>query len=599
MSWTKVLPPHFLAARETALMRAQDYEEEHGLVPSRHTNPDYQTSHLEDGRFYPEDQAYQQYDQQTPTSHYDQQTHPNQHLRMQHQPIYSQSQQQQPLYSYGVRPPFETSPIQHPMQGSVASTAASPYVGHERYESLFHHQQNATSRTPSSYLRHIQGDRDAMAAMDDTSLPIDEAIASHAARAGPPVPLASSMGGGGIDPPEDEPPSLRKRGGVAYRSNSITSADPSHRSAHNMEASAFQGSAYHEGSAYNEGSAYQGSTYQEGSAYDESIEHHTSYYQEENDTYNDFHQRKIQYHPNDEYQHDEGYDQQQPTQSEDEYDGQGEFTDFERTEHYQQGDEFHQRADFLHHSDKHDNELRHESYDESSPKASESHFSAPYSPDDEIAENSPFNMKYNLSPTSETEVTEFTVPTVTEGPYGAESPNSSADYSNHVHENSRQHGNSPLPPMSPRSANGTEYSQSSAMRGAQELLRRNRQKRLELAQRMKSPDEKASCEGEAATPDDEGINPDVISPQSQDSNSTWQTGASEHTSSEVTGGSSMWDGDSHPDRSSRRALILQMARARMKSHGIKGVDAGGLEDEKKLDPARDSTNDIDITADLD
>jgi hypothetical protein len=60
---------------------------------------------------------------------------------------------------------------------------------------------------------------------------------------------------------------------------------------------------------------------------------------------------------------------------------------------------------------------------------------------------------------------------------------------------------------------------------------------------------------------------DVISPQSQDSGSTWQAGVSEYTGSEVTGGTSISTTEqennnmNHPDRSSRRALILQMARA--------------------------------------
>jgi hypothetical protein len=127
----------------------------------------------------------------------------------------------------------------------------------------------------------------------------------------------------------------------------------------------------------------------------------------------------------------------------------------------------------------------------------------------------------------------------------------------------------PFPPTSPRS----EFSQSSAMRGAQELLRRNRLKRLELAVAAAG-----GGQPELAAPED------VISPQSQDSSTTWQTGSE-------GGGSSIWTNDAPPDRSSRRALILQMARARMKNQG------GG--EEKKLEHIREAVNEVDLTSTLD
>jgi hypothetical protein len=78
----------------------------------------------------------------------------------------------------------------------------------------------------NDFLRNVEEEG---AIIDDT-VPIDEAIATrsyHRSGPGPPAPLASA---GGIDPPEDEPPSLRKRSGVAYGSQSVSSADHSQSS---------------------------------------------------------------------------------------------------------------------------------------------------------------------------------------------------------------------------------------------------------------------------------------------------------------------------------------------------------------------------------
>jgi hypothetical protein len=63
----------------------------------------------------------------------------------------------------------------------------------------------------------------------------------------------------------------------------------------------------------------------------------------------------------------------------------------------------------------------------------------------------------------------------------------------------------------------------------------------------------------------------------------------------------------HPDRSSRRALILQMARARMKNQGGSGggnnttnnITKNSTSEEKKLEHVQETTNDIDLPVDLD
>ncbi|KAI2493017.1 hypothetical protein MHU86_21518 [Fragilaria crotonensis] len=95
-----------------------------------------------------------------------------------------------------------------------------------------------------------------------------------------------------------------------------------------------------------------------------------------------------------------------------------------------------------------------------------------------------------------------------------------------------------------RSTGGSDHSQSSAMRTAQDLLRRNRAKRME-ADRKKQL-------GQENLPEDE---PSV--------GNEFSESGSEMTS--VISGSSVWtDTSGANDRSSRRALILQMAKARMK-----------------------------------
>lgn len=69
----------------------------------------------------------------------------------------------------------------------------------------------------------------------------------------------------------------------------------------------------------------------------------------------------------------------------------------------------------------------------------------------------------------------------------------------------------------------------------------------------------------------EANEPDVVSPaespsfpKDDESEATWESG-SELTAS-VISGSSAWADSSNQDRSSRRALILQMAKARMKTN---------------------------------
>lgn len=113
------------------------------------------------------------------------------------------------------------------------------------------------------------------------------------------------------------------------------------------------------------------------------------------------------------------------------------------------------------------------------------------------------------------------------------------------------------PGMSPRSevsarSMPSDYTPSSAMRSAQDLLKKNREKRLI-----------SSARGKKTMPNkvdpEEGM---PFSPRTDDESQEEST--SEITS--VISGSSVWTDGSTGDRSSRRALILQMAKARMKSN---------------------------------
>ena len=160
---------------------------------------------------------------------------------------------------------------------------------------------------------------------------------------------------------------------------------------------------------------------------------------------------------------------------------------------------------------------------------------------------------------------------------------------------------SSFPPKSPTS----EFSQSPAMKGAQEMLRRNRQRRLlEVARKRQLRD--------AESPEDERSADDAVtfsSPRGEsDSEMTFETGSD---MASAISGSSAWNESpsSNPDRGSRRALILQMAKARMRSNKSSTLSPSStaspipedsieeMRDEKKFDAQRDT--DIDLTGDLD
>mmetsp|Transcript_15464 Transcript_15464/g.42742 ORF Transcript_15464/g.42742 Transcript_15464/m.42742 type:complete len:170 (-) Transcript_15464:162-671(-) len=144
---------------------------------------------------------------------------------------------------------------------------------------------------------------------------------------------------------------------------------------------------------------------------------------------------------------------------------------------------------------------------------------------------------------------------------------------------------------------------------------------------------KSRGEGDAAGHPQSPIS-STLSPRDDESAATWESG-SEFTASVISGSSVWTDGSNPTEKSSRRALILQMAKARMKSnregpkspeseseplarapiaeeeqHEMQEQDAAipqpptgimGIGEEEPMSPlANDETNtDIDIVADLD
>ena len=96
------------------------------------------------------------------------------------------------------------------------------------------------------------------------------------------------------------------------------------------------------------------------------------------------------------------------------------------------------------------------------------------------------------------------------------------------------------------------------------------------------------------------------SPKDDESAATWESG-SEFTAS-VISGSSAWTDSSNQDRSSRRALILQMAKARMKTNKDPsspdskiGPTSPTIEEENmsQEEEAAEANTDIDFAEDLD
>jgi hypothetical protein len=481
-AWTKVLPPHFLAARETALIRAHNYEQEQG------------------GGYG--------YDRYAATQHYG-------------------------------------GP--HPLP---------PHYGGPPYDRHYDHATTAAMYSPNILLPDEEGDE---------MLPIDEARYQHH---------------GGLDPPEDEPPSLRKHGGgpPSYASQEDSASRGEYGGGYAPSPDEYRGyPAEEDGEPQPSYNSLVEDEYPPNSPNDDYVtrspeDDYGSYHKNSSNAgYADVPYDTVDYHPDPRRNHPPPLDPYDPTYDDDP-------PPFPRAHHpmVEPEDPFDAAVEY---------EDVHRSYESGNRPYPSSHDQPAYQnmeyyhveEEDMVGRPGaryPPPMERKDQGTSPTSGSEYSAPTMNDDGFSNGflymSTSTDVDQSDPPLETMRRTNASTqpqFPPVSPRS----EYSQSPAMRGAQELLRRNRQKRLELA---------------AAGGPAEVAPEDVISPQSQDSSSTWQTGSE-------GGGSSIWtpDGAQPPDRSSRRALILQMARARMKNQ-----HPGG--EEKKLEHIRE-LNEVDLTATLD
>lgn len=456
-AWTKVLPPHFLTARQAALLVAHDFENLHGLggPGPMHLVPRNQQ--------HGPQQSQQQY--------------------------LSVGSERDRFMGPGVsQEDYHSHEQQRPQQG---------YYDQQAYYGNPYQQQHGPASIPDA--KEFQRDVDEEGAFVDQNVPIDEAIAAHAASLNRPasmVPLSHKM-----DPPDDEPPSLSKRPAPV----------PSATAGYQFQS---KGSQY----SISSGEPSNPNYFTEG-----------------------------EYYSSPEKTPDERY-----------------YESTENGKYYATS----QEEDVL---------------------------TEAFSPDMEDDDD---------------EEDEFLSPDMSADILSPDNSGDVDDQMQHEFNDNRQYPTTfDRPPVSPRSPHDStsEYSQSSAMRGAQDMLKRNRQRRLETARRLREEHQQHQQHDDAGEGEDEEFaDKDLVVIESE-SGVTWDSG-SEVTS--VVSGSSVWtDNSNNPDRSSRRALILQMAKARMKGNkvpGDMGEDAipeesydDDNEEEKKNDVLPDSATEIDISGDLD
>jgi hypothetical protein len=458
-AWTKILPPHFLEARQAALLRARDYETQ---MSKRYGGEEMQPRYAEEQQVrYAEEQQQVLYAEDQQARYGDAQRYADEPVVAEEPGYYNPTYTTQQPASYGHNSTIPPTP---------PGLAARP--------------PNRNAVPPDEFV--------------DSALPMDEAAASR-----------------GLDPPDDEPPSLSKRAG-----GKDDNYDPEH-----FDGDDADNHYYHHS---------QENYYQENGENYYPTADENNYYQEEDEHYHD--ENNAENFNEEEKAHTDQQLGPAPTESTGDY-----FDEFQSPEKAVE-------TEF-----------------EEAPRPFDARYyvtpqdQMPLSP---VTENDTLSAKLSVD-TEQHEDSPLASPAISAG-----SPSSD------------------LPPRSPNS----DFSRTSAMKGAQELLRRNRQRRLDAA-RKRHDDEPEGPEDEDTVGDDLVLSPRTDS----ESGATWESG-SEMTS--VVSGSSVWtDNVSNPDRSSRRALILQMAKARMRSHkSVTSPQSISEEpDEKKLEQG----DDIDLTADLD
>jgi len=139
--------------------------------------------------------------------------------------------------------------------------------------------------------------------------------------------------------------------------------------------------------------------------------------------------------------------------------------------------------------------------------------------------------------------------------------------------------------------------QSPALRGAHEILKRNRRRRADPSTSNKSYVRNPTSPTKSENPG---------STRSEMSTNTWDENGADINGSAVSGSSGLSESSGASERSSRRALILQMAKARMKNNKespVKTSSAMIHDDEADIliteGNATLATHDFDLTDDLD
>jgi hypothetical protein len=563
-AWTKVLPPPFLMAREQALFRAEQYEmlqqqQLDAAMPTRDGSPPGISASEFEHQASPHHRSVGS--ARMDASHVESASYHHLH-----------EQQPQHLQTHGA---YNNSSYQHPLP---------------RFSDEDEH---------------------------DPMAPMDETAATSAMR-------LNGGGGGAMDPPEDEPPSLSKRDAILGSSqepmHTFSSVEPNNEAYYNDVEGEYdeQGEYYSVSSPDRMASATSEDYVEQGASGDpeyDDLDQHQQYSQDQGESadYDDregeyHHQDEDEYHDDDEYQHQQFSSDYQESADDDEYrhENGGDYH-HQHQEYHESGSDpadqeyqelAHTSSDYIHENDLDPGDSPGGEYQDDEDEA-DMEMDQEHDDDDGYHEMGCGGSDYH-----EENMDEYCVQDARANYYSSsagaiqEEPGVDRDEPLLEEESveredapasvaprridttmdaSPQMRKSDLPPTSPLSVQGSEYSHtSSAMRGAQELLKRNRQRRA-LRKNNNTTNE---VKEEAIEEPTDALSPknNVMSPRSEVSGGTWESGS--EITSVVSGVSSVWtDSSTNPDRSSRRALILQMAKARMKSNKVVSGTMGGATDE--------------------
>mmetsp|Transcript_24806 Transcript_24806/g.34988 ORF Transcript_24806/g.34988 Transcript_24806/m.34988 type:complete len:1017 (+) Transcript_24806:311-3361(+) len=544
-AWSKVLPPHFLMAKEQAMLRAAQYENPGGIPMQQYpvdqpydqqqgpqpyplqgpqmVNPP-PGANYDYGAPAPPPPGPQQAQYPVPAPGYEQPgygpppvqgAYPPQQTQPWQGPAPGAPQGPPPPQQYGAYPPQQQQqqyppqqPPPPPQQPVDGAPAYGPYYGETNQPAQQDSRDSITNET-NNFQREME--EEGAFVSNTVEAPIDEALAAensaHIPKS-PPGVRGQAKQSGGIDPPDDEPPSL---------SRPMDDAPDDEEGAYKKQ--------------YDRDQEYYDSPDKSQPAVE------GDYYPREQEYY-DSPERRMDDPRFQQPQQDAYYDGQGPPPNDQYYEGDGSS--------YQQGNgEYYQPP----HEGKYPEgsprqEDNGESYDEQEPGF--------VSRDGGFADDKQFydNGDRGYQQPGNADEFQYDEPQ----PEDEMSGNPDADafispVSSHADGDENDENNQPASPEG--SQVSYDYSHaSSAMRGAQEYLKKKRQQRFH--QKMET--------GRPSSPNDESV-------------ATYDTTSDLNTS--IVSGSSVWTDSSLGDKSSRRALILQMAKARMKTNKSSGGSVAG------------------------